>query len=202
MPAASPICPSVRFSPDTGSVSLPAMLPTIVTSSPSRIQVTPRAKTTSQCHRLHGNRSILAGILVSTAWVAASPLLTLRLLSVDPDVIPQYYVPDLRYERPPSSPGSAGVYSLCTLWFGVQVTAHEPHLRLGFCACFHAARAASCALRGKFVYTSAHSLPPALLICPNDESLCPRVAPVAYWRLSPKQRAFACFLSGQGPSRD
>src|ERR671914_1917384 len=100
MPAASPLCPSVKFRPDTGSVSLPAMLPTIVTSSPSRIQVTPRAKTTSQCHRLHGNRSSLAGILVSTAWVAASPLLTLRLLSVHPDVIAQNYVSGLRYERP------------------------------------------------------------------------------------------------------
>src|SRR5215207_3812655 len=89
MPPASPTWASVRFSPDTGSVSLPAMLPTIVTSSPSRTQVTPRAKTTSQCHRLHGHRSILAGILVSTAWVAATPLLTPRLLSVHPDVLPQ-----------------------------------------------------------------------------------------------------------------
>src|SRR5215207_9397961 len=89
---------------------------------------------------------------------------------------------------------------------GVQVTALEPHLRLGFCPCFHAAHAASCALRGKFVYTSAHFLPPALLICPNDESLCPRVAPVAgtgsLLAAEPEQRAFACCLSGQDPSRD
>src|SRR5215213_11980043 len=80
------------------------MLPTIVTSSPSRTQVTPSAMTTSQCHRLHGNRSILAGILVSTAWVAASPLLTPRLLSVLADVIPQNNVPGLRYERPHALP--------------------------------------------------------------------------------------------------
>src|SRR5918998_4563685 len=126
MPAASPICPSVKFRPDTGSVSLLAMLPTIVTSRPSRIQVIPRAITTSQCHRAHGNRSILAGILVSTAWVAASPLLTPRLLSVHPDVIPQNYVSGLRYERPQVLPVYADVHSICTLWFGVQVTAHEP----------------------------------------------------------------------------
>src|ERR687889_2940924 len=110
------------------------MLPTIVTSSPSRTQVMPKAKTTSQCHRLHGNRSSLAGILVSTAWVAASPLLTLRLLSVSPDVIPQNYVPDLLYGRPPSSPGSADVHSICTLWFGVQGLPTNL-LRLGFCPC-------------------------------------------------------------------
>ena len=57
------------------------MLPTIVTSSPSRIQVMPRAKTTSQCHLAHGNRSILAGMRLSTACVAVPPLLTPRLLS-------------------------------------------------------------------------------------------------------------------------
>lgn len=38
--------------------------PTRVTSSPSRIQVTPSAKTTSQWNRLQGSRSRRAGTLV------------------------------------------------------------------------------------------------------------------------------------------
>src|SRR5215204_3948721 len=77
MPAASPIWPSVRLRPESGSASLPAMLPTMVTSSPSRIQVMPRATTTSQCHLAHGSRSNLDGIRLSTAPCAAvAPLLT------------------------------------------------------------------------------------------------------------------------------
>src|SRR5712691_7460888 len=47
----------------------------MVTSSPSRIQVMPSAMTTSQCHRLQGRRSILAGIVVLTAFVLDSLLL-------------------------------------------------------------------------------------------------------------------------------
>ena len=38
------------------------MLPTIVTSSPSRIQTVPRPITTSQWNRDHGRRSSRAGI--------------------------------------------------------------------------------------------------------------------------------------------
>jgi len=47
------------------------MLPTIVTSRP-------RAAITNQCHRLHGNRSILAGIRLSTTLVPTLASLNLR----------------------------------------------------------------------------------------------------------------------------
>src|ERR687894_375209 len=86
MLAAAPAWKSVRPSPDSASVHLLAMLPTTVTSSPSRIQVIPNAMTTSQCHRAHGNRSILAGTRLSTVPLAppADPTLTYCLLSVRP----------------------------------------------------------------------------------------------------------------------
>src|ERR1700739_1095519 len=42
------------------------MVPASVTSNPSSIQVTPRAITTNQCHRDHGNRSRREGMSVST----------------------------------------------------------------------------------------------------------------------------------------
>src|SRR5207248_11471010 len=45
---------------------MPPSAPARVTSSPSRIHVAPKAITISQCHGLHGNRSSLAGIYVST----------------------------------------------------------------------------------------------------------------------------------------
>jgi len=44
--------------------------PASVTSSPSRIQVTPRATTTSQWNRLHGRRSSRAGMSVSMNGLA------------------------------------------------------------------------------------------------------------------------------------
>jgi hypothetical protein len=44
---------------------------TMDTSSPSRIHVTPRAVTTSQCHRDQGKRSIRCGILVLMGAVGA-----------------------------------------------------------------------------------------------------------------------------------
>src|SRR3954449_7215936 len=44
----------------------PWIEPTSVTSSPSRIHVTPSAITTSQCQRLHGSRSRRAGMFVLT----------------------------------------------------------------------------------------------------------------------------------------
>ena len=53
--------PSVSF-----DVSAPAIEPTSVTSSPSRIQVIPSATITIQCHRLHGSRSSRAGMSVLT----------------------------------------------------------------------------------------------------------------------------------------
>src|SRR4051794_1024292 len=64
-------------SPLPFSVSRPAIDPTIVTSSPSRIQTVPRPMTTSQCQRAHGRRSMRAGIFVSivrsSTSVAMSP---------------------------------------------------------------------------------------------------------------------------------
>src|ERR1700738_148040 len=50
--------------------SSPALIePTMVTSRPSRTQVRQSKMTPSQCHRLQGRRSILAGIVVLTAFV-------------------------------------------------------------------------------------------------------------------------------------
>src|SRR5687767_13297556 len=80
MPPAVPICPSERPSPELGSVSTAATLPTIVTSKPSRIHVIPKAKITSQCQRLNGSRSILAGTWLSTVCVTAPPSLNLSYL--------------------------------------------------------------------------------------------------------------------------
>src|SRR5437763_13873698 len=50
-----------------GSLSTPPIAPTIVTSSPSRIQVMPSEMITTQCHLLQGRRSILLGMLLLTA---------------------------------------------------------------------------------------------------------------------------------------
>src|SRR4051812_42062507 len=58
--------PSASF-----SVRREAIAPTIVTSSPSRIQTVPRPKTTSQCQPLHGRRSIRAGMRVLTVSAMA-----------------------------------------------------------------------------------------------------------------------------------
>ena len=93
MLAAAPAWKSVSPSPDYASVHLLAMLPTTVTSSPSRIQVIPNAMTTSQCHRAHGNRSILAGTRLSTVLYALppDPTLTYCLLSVRPEQSPGCY---------------------------------------------------------------------------------------------------------------
>src|ERR687889_2359397 len=88
MPAAVPIWPSVSFNPDSGDTSTAEMLLTMVTSSPSRIQVIPRARTTSQCHLAHGSLSILDGIRLSTALPAALASLTFCLLSIGRKVRP------------------------------------------------------------------------------------------------------------------
>ena len=60
-----PICDSVSAIPEPSSVRRLAIVPTIVTSSPSRIHTAPRPMTTSQCQRAHGSRSIRAGMFVS-----------------------------------------------------------------------------------------------------------------------------------------
>ena len=66
-----------------GSCKTAPKAPIIVTSSPSMIQVIPSAVITRQCHRLHGNRSMRAGMFVrngrsvlaaaATIWLDASP---------------------------------------------------------------------------------------------------------------------------------
>ena len=58
--------------PLPGSVRRDAIEPTIVTSSPSRIQTVPRPMTTSQWKRDHGSRSRRAGIavLIVSVWTA------------------------------------------------------------------------------------------------------------------------------------
>lgn len=57
----SAILPAVRRPP---SAIRPAMLPTMVTSSPSRIQTVPRPMTIRQCQRDQGSRSRRAGMSV------------------------------------------------------------------------------------------------------------------------------------------
>src|SRR5579871_4290547 len=57
--------PAVSEMPLPFSVSLEAIEPTIVTSSPSRIQTVPRPPRTSQWKRAQGRRSSRAGIAVS-----------------------------------------------------------------------------------------------------------------------------------------
>src|SRR4051794_23234616 len=50
-----------------------AIAPTIVTSTPSRTHTVPRPRTTSQCQRLHGSRSMRPGmrvVMVSPALAA------------------------------------------------------------------------------------------------------------------------------------
>ena len=59
-----PIWLSVMEMPDPFSVSRLAIEPTMVTSSPSRIHTVPSPRTTSQCQRDQGSRSIRAGMLV------------------------------------------------------------------------------------------------------------------------------------------
>src|SRR5438270_7272925 len=55
--------------------------PTIVTSSPSRIQVMPSEMTTSQCHRLQGRRSILVGMFVLTGFTSGPTLLLIVFIA-------------------------------------------------------------------------------------------------------------------------
>jgi hypothetical protein len=61
-----PIALAPRSMPLPFSVSRAATLPTIVTSSPSRIHTVPRPITTRQWKRDHGSRSRRAGICVVT----------------------------------------------------------------------------------------------------------------------------------------
>ncbi len=63
MPVTSP---EVMGRPLPGSDRRLAMLPTTVTSRPSRIHTVPRPMTMVQCQRDHGRRSSLAGMLVVT----------------------------------------------------------------------------------------------------------------------------------------
>jgi hypothetical protein len=57
---------ALMWMPLFGSDSLGAILPTIVTSSPSRIHTVPSPMITTQCHLAQGSPSSRAGILVWT----------------------------------------------------------------------------------------------------------------------------------------
>src|SRR5258708_21576976 len=58
----------------SGRSSAPPTAPASVTSRPSSTQVIPSEITTSQCQRLHGNRSRRAGMLLSiSAGLAIAP---------------------------------------------------------------------------------------------------------------------------------
>src|SRR5215207_2229315 len=85
MPVAVPTWPGENPSPVSGLVSASAMLPAIDTSMPSSTQVTPRARITSVCHRLHGSRSILPGTLVSTVLVSLTSYLPFPLSRILPE---------------------------------------------------------------------------------------------------------------------
>ena len=58
--------------PLPGLLICPEMLPTMVTSRPSRIHTVPRPITIIQCHRDQGRRSRRAGTLVVTVPVCTS----------------------------------------------------------------------------------------------------------------------------------
>ena len=60
--------------PEPFSVSREEIVPTIVTSRPSRIHTVPSPTSTIQCQRAHGSRSSRAGIRVSMMrpWAAVS----------------------------------------------------------------------------------------------------------------------------------
>src|SRR5579884_2668287 len=79
MAAATPIPPAPIEIPLPFSVSREAIEPTIVTSSPSRIQTVPRPMTTSQWKRDHGSRSRRPGMFVSM-----TPVWTLTAAVVPP----------------------------------------------------------------------------------------------------------------------
>ena len=76
--AAWPIWPSVILIPEPSSVRREEIVPTIVTSRPSRIQTVPSPTSTIQCQRAHGNRSSRAGILVSMIRPSAGRLCSHR----------------------------------------------------------------------------------------------------------------------------
>src|SRR3954465_6736684 len=75
MAAAVPMSALVTSMPLPFSVIRDATEPTIVTSSPSRIQTVPRPNTMRQWNRDHGRRSSRAGTLVRTTRGGAAAVL-------------------------------------------------------------------------------------------------------------------------------
>ena len=70
MAAPNPVtCAWVMSMPLPGLLSWPEMLPTMVTSRPSRIQTVPSPITIIQCQRDQGSRSSRAGTFVVTVPV-------------------------------------------------------------------------------------------------------------------------------------
>src|SRR5581483_1680445 len=95
-----PTCDSVSASV-VGSVSTAPSAPTIVTSRPSRIHVTPKAVTTSQCQRDHGSRSSRWGMLV---WMGSREVARLGARSGCPAMPPTMTAhPAMHYPLPPTS---------------------------------------------------------------------------------------------------
>jgi hypothetical protein len=81
MAAALPTWDSVSSIPKPFSVRRLAIVPTIVTSRPSRIHTAPSPMTTSQCHLAHGRRSMRAGMSVSIVRSLTGPAAT---AAIDP----------------------------------------------------------------------------------------------------------------------
>ena len=77
--------------PEPSSVSREEIVPTIVTSRPSRIHTVPSPISTIQCQRAHGSRSSRAGIFVSMMRpsVMDSVDMSLPLLDCQAGVFPQ-----------------------------------------------------------------------------------------------------------------
>ena len=65
------ICEAVTARPEPFSDSRGAMLPTMVTSSPSRIHTVPSPMTMVQCQRDQGSRSRRAGMAVSSIGIVS-----------------------------------------------------------------------------------------------------------------------------------
>ena len=76
--------------------------PTMVTSSPSRIQTVPRPTTMSQCHRAHGSRSIRAGMSVVIRFSSTAPAMWFL---PEPEIpLPDLVPPGIRPKpKPPES---------------------------------------------------------------------------------------------------
>ncbi len=87
--AATPVIwPELIARPLPGSDNLPAMLPTTVTSRPSRIHTVPRPMTIVQCQRDQGRRSSRAGMSVVRVRPVPASAVLMGAPSTSKDGIP------------------------------------------------------------------------------------------------------------------